>query len=247
MDYAEMSDKLVNLLGLKGKPVAVSLIKREEDIPEDMSEIGPPRRYCQMLQDARFEDTVSLAKAGTHACKGGATAIGLIDYGPNLKTGALYHYKLNKEVSLGVAKRVIDQMPRPAPGSTVATIIAPLDRAPTDPDGARPDVIVIMAGVLAARRIVQAVIYRHGGRFNANFAGIQSTCSDATAYPYISGNINVSIGCDGAAKNAGLADDELVVGIPAELLEEVTETLSQGAPGWDDWQKGRISYVRKDI
>jgi hypothetical protein len=33
MDYAEMSDKLVNLLGLKGKPIAVSLIKREEDIP----------------------------------------------------------------------------------------------------------------------------------------------------------------------------------------------------------------------
>ncbi len=247
MDYAEMSDKLVNLLGLKGKPIAVSLIKREEDIPEDLSEIGPPRRYCQMLQDARFEDTVSLAKAGTHACKGGATAIGLIEYGPNLKTGALYHYKLNKEVSLGVAKRVIDQMPRPAPGSTVATIVAPLDRAPTDPDGARPDVIVIMAGVLAARRIVQAMIYRHGGRFNANFAGIQSTCSDATAYPYISGNINVSIGCDGAAKNAGLADDELVVGIPAELLEEITETLSECAPGWDDWQKGHISYVRKDI
>jgi len=91
------------------------------------------------------------------------------------------------------------------------------------------------------------VIYQHGGRFNANFAGIQSTCSDATAYPYISGDLNVSIGCDGAAKNAGLADDELVVGIPAELLEEITGTLSECAPGWDDWQKGNISYVRKDI
>ncbi len=73
----------------------------------------------------------------------------------------------------------------------------------------------------------------------ANFAGIQSTCADATGYPYISGNMNVSIGCDGAAKNAGLADDELVVGIPAELIEEITETLMLCAPGWDDWQKGR--------
>ncbi len=238
MDYAEMSDKLVNLLGLNGKPIAVTLIKREEDIPGDLSKIESPRRYCQMLQDARFKDTVSLATVDMHACDGGAAAIGFKDYGQIIKTGALYRYKLNKEVSLGVAKRVVDHMPRPAPGSTVATIIAPLDKAPTDPDGARPDVIVVMAGVLAARRIVQAVIYRHGGRFNANFAGIQSTCADATAYPYISGNINVSIGCDGAAKNAGLADDELVVGIPAELLEEVTETLSECAPGWDIWQKG---------
>ncbi|MCD6208104.1 MAG: DUF169 domain-containing protein [Methanosarcinales archaeon] len=247
MDYAEMSNKLVDLLGLKGKPIAVSLIKRTEDIPKSLKEIEKPRRYCQMLQDARFDGTVSLATAETHACKGGAAAIGLIDYGPNLKTGALYHYKLNKEVTLGVAKRVVDQMPRPAPGSTIATIIAPLDHAPTDPDGAVPDVVVVMAGVVAARRIVQAVIYRHGGRFNANFAGIQSTCADATGYPYISGNVNVSIGCDGAAKNAGLADDELVVGIPAELLEEITGTLSECAPAWDDWQKGRVDYVRKSI
>jgi len=247
MDYAEMSDKLVDLLGLKGKPIAVSLIKRAGDIPADLTELEEPRRYCQMLQDARLKGITSLATADTHSCKGGAAAIGLIDYGPNLKTGALYHYKLNKEVSLGVAKRVVDHMPRPAPGSTVATVVAPLDNAPTDPDGAKPDVIVIMAGVLAARRIVQAVIYQHGGRFNANFAGIQSTCADATAYPYITGDVNVSIGCDGAAKNAGLADDELVVGIPAELLGEITGTLSECAPGWDDWQTGRIGYVRKNI
>ncbi|MEA1944917.1 MAG: DUF169 domain-containing protein [Euryarchaeota archaeon] len=247
MDYAEMSDKLVHLLGLKGKPIAVSLIKRQEDIPGELTEIEKPRRYCQMLQDARFKGTVSLATADKHACKGGAAAIGLIDYGPNLKTGALYHYKLNKEISLGVAKRVVDQMPRPAPGSAIATIVAPLDKAPTEPDGAKPDVIVVMAGVLAARRIVQSIIYRHGGRITSNFAGIQSTCADATGYPYISGNINVSIGCDGAAKNAGLADDELVVGIPAELVEEITKTLSECAPAWDDWQKGRIEYVRKMI
>ncbi len=172
MDYAEMSDKLVNLLGLNGKPIAVSLVKREEDIPGDLSKIESPRRYCQMLQDARFKDTVSLATADVHACDGGAAAIGFKDYGQIIKTGALYRYKLNKEVSLGVAKRVVDHMPRPAPGSTVATIIAPLDLAPTEPDGARPDVIVVMAGVLAgkadrsgsnlqARRTVQCKLRRH--------------------------------------------------------------------------------------
>ena len=239
MDYAEMSDKLVDLLGLKGKPIAVSLIKRTEDIPKSLKEIEKSRRYCQMLQDARFDGTVSLATAETHACNGGAAAIGLNDYSQTIKTGALYREKLNKEISLGVAKRVVDHMPRPAPGSTVATIVAPLDKAPTDPDGARPDVVIVIAGVLPARRIVQTQIYRHGGRMTANFAGIQSTCADATGYPYTSGNMNVSIGCDGAAKNAGLADDELVVGIPAELIEEITETLMLCAPGWDDWQKGR--------
>lgn len=232
MDYAEMSNRLVDLLKLNGKPIAVSLLKRKEDIPGELKEIEDLTRYCQMLQNARFKGTVSLATANKHSCKGGAAAIGLEDYPDNIKTGALYLEKLNKEISLSVAKRVVDNMPRPAPGSTVATVVAPLENTPT-----KPDVIVVIGNTLAARRIVQAVIYRHGGRMNANFAGIQSTCADATGSPYTTGEVNVSIGCDGAAKNAGLTDDEMVVGIPEELLEDIVGILAERAPGWDEWMK----------
>ena len=232
MDYAKMSDKLVKLLDLNGKPVAVSLLKRKEDIPEGLKEITKPRRYCQTLQDARFKDVVTLATKDTHACKGGAAAIGLEDYPENIKTGSLYFNKLNKEISLGVAKRVVDNMPRPAPGSTVATIVAPLDKTPTD-----PDVVIVIGNTLVIRRIAQAHIYRHGGRMTANFAGIQSTCADSTGSPYITGEINVSIGCDGAAKNAGLKDDEMVIGIPAEMVEDIVNILAERAPGWDDWMR----------
>ena len=232
MDYAEMSNKLVDMLKLNGKPIAVSLLKRKEDIPAELKEIEDLTRYCQMLQNARFKGTISLATEKKHSCKGGAAAIGLEDYPENIKTGALYFEKLGKEVSLSVAKRVVDNMPRPAPGSTVATVVAPLENTPT-----KPDVIVVIGNTLAARRIVQAVIYRRGGRMNANFAGIQSTCADATGSPYITGEVNVSIGCDGAAKNAGLTDDEMVVGIPEELLEDIVGILAERAPGWDEWMK----------
>ncbi|HJH32319.1 MAG TPA: hypothetical protein C5S50_09145 [Methanosarcinaceae archaeon] len=232
MDYAEMSDKLVNLLGLNGKPIAISLLKRSGDIPDDMEEIKDPLRYCQMLQKARYDGDVSFATSVKHSCKGGAAAIGLEDYPANIKTGTLYFEKLEKEISLGVAKRVVDNMPRPAPGSTVATIVAPLDNTPT-----RPDVVIVIGNTLVARRIAQTVIYKHGGRMHSNFAGIQSTCADATGSPYITGEVNISIGCDGAAKNAGLKDDEMVVGIPEEMLEDVVNVLSERAPGWDDWMR----------
>lgn len=232
MDYTEMSDKLVNLLGLNGKPIAVSLLKRSEDIPDDIEEIKDPLRYCQMLQKARYDGVVSFATSVKHSCKGGAAAIGLEDYPENIKTGALYFEKLEKEVSLGVAKRVVDNMPRPAPGSTVATIVAPLDNTPT-----KPDVVIVIGNTLTARRIAQAVIYKRGGRMHSNFAGIQSTCADATGSPYTTGEVNISIGCDGAAKNAGLNDDEMVVGIPAEMLGDIVTILAERAPGWDDWMR----------
>jgi uncharacterized protein (DUF169 family) len=232
MDYSEISNKLVNILKLEGKPVAVSLLTREDEIPDGMEIVTEPLRHCQMLQNARKKDEITLATDAEHSCKGGAAAIGLIDYPDNIKSGALYFGKLDKEISLGIAKRVVDNMPRPSPGSIVATIIAPLDKTPI-----RPDVIVIFTNVLAARRIVHAVIYRHGGRVTSNFAGIQSTCADAVGSPYTTGQINVSVGCDGAARNAGLTDDELVVGIPAELIEDITDILDQRAQGWDDWMR----------
>ena len=232
MDYAQMSGKLVNLLELNGKPIAISLLKRSGDIPDDMEEINDPLRYCQMLQKARYDGVVSLATSVKHSCKGGAAAIGLEDYPDNIKTGALYFEKLEKGVSLSTSKRVVDNMPRPAPGSTVATIVAPLDNTPT-----RPDVVIVIGNTLAARRIAHAVIYRRGGRMNSNFAGIQSTCADATGSPYTTGDVNISIGCDGAAKNAGLKDDEMVVGIPEEHLEDIVNILAERAPGWDEWMR----------
>lgn len=185
-----------------------------------------------MLQDARFKDVVSFAAKDKHACKGGAAAIGLEDYPENIKTGGLYFEKLGKQISIGVAKRVVDNMPRPVPGSTVATIVAPLDNTPT-----KPDVVVIIGSVIAIRRIAQAIIYRHGGRMTANFAGIQSTCADATASPYLTGEINISIGCDGAAKNAGLKDDEMVVGVPEELIEDIVTILDEHSAAWDEWMR----------
>jgi uncharacterized protein (DUF169 family) len=232
MDYLEMSTKLVDILKLNGKPIAVSLLTRNEDVPEGMEKVDKPVRYCQMLQNARFNDAITLAAEAEHSCKGGAAAVGLADYPDNIKTGALYYNKLGKEISLGIAKRVVDNMPRPTPGSIVATIVAPLDNSPT-----KPDVIIIMGDVLTARRIVHAVIYRHGGRMTSNFAGIQSTCADATGSPYTTGEVNISIGCDGAAKNAGLKDDEMVIGIPAELMEDIVNILDAKAQAWDDWMR----------
>jgi uncharacterized protein (DUF169 family) len=64
-------------------------------------------------------------------------------------------------------------------------------------------------------------------------SGIQSVCSDATAQPYLTGGANFSLGCDGSRKFSGIADDEMVMGIPAELLPELSEAIRvvTAAPG----------------
>jgi uncharacterized protein (DUF169 family) len=41
--------------------------------------------------------------------------------------------------------------------------------------------------------------------------------------------MNATFGCDGSRKNAKIADDELIVGIPAKELESIVSALEKVA------------------
>ena len=232
MELDEMAKCLKDSLDLEFNPVGIVLFRREEDIPGDVEEVEEPYRHCQMVLGASRDGKTYFARKETHSCKGGATGLGLIDWPPNISSGNLYRSKLNKNITQGVARRVVAEMPCPAPGSTVATLIGPLKDLKIT-----PDVIIFIGTPFQARRVSQAVVYKQGGRLSFNSAGIQSFCVDATAVPYLTGNINISMGCDGAAKNAGLKDDEVVVGIPFELLEDICTVFNERHEGWDTWMR----------
>ena len=82
-------------------------------------------------------------------------------------------------------------------------------------------------------KLAQSTLFRLGGRIQSEFAGIQSVCADTCAQTYLTGRVNFSLGCDGSRKFSGIEDGELVIGIPAEMLPEITESLKivAAAPG----------------
>jgi uncharacterized protein (DUF169 family) len=232
MELEEMSKILTDALELTTYPVGVVMFRREDDIPEDLEEIKEATRYCQMVQDARLKGETSFACTDKHGCKGGAAGLGIIDFPLNISSGNLYVSSLKKNISQSVAKRVVSSFPRPAPGSTVGTLVGPLEKLDIN-----PDVAIVVCNPFQARRIIHAIMYKHGGRLNFNTAGIQSFCVDATAVPYLTGDINISMGCDGAAKNAGLEDDFVVVGIPFEMLGDICAVLDEKDKNWDSWMR----------
>ena len=64
-----------------------------------------------------------------------------------------------------------------------------LKHAPFD-----PDVVVIICNPKQAMQLAQAMVYTLGGRFEADFAGIQSICGDAVAGPYTTKRPNITLG-----------------------------------------------------
>jgi len=227
VNYAETSETLKKFLKLSGSPVAFRFVTKKEEVPPEMQELDKTMRHCAMVGLARKEGKIFFSTAEKHECNGGAWALGLRELTESLRTGDFY-YKLGKFESSAACKRTIDRVPHLQTLETYATLYAPLEKTPFD-----PQIVLIVANPWTMLKLAQSVLFRVGGRINAEFAGIQSVCSDACAQTYLNGQVNFSLGCDGSRKFSGIEDGEMVVGIPAELLPEITESLKvvASAPG----------------
>ena len=74
-----------------------------------------------------------------------------------------------------------------------------------------------------------ALNYTNGGRFFPNFAGVGGTCGDTTVIPYLRSAPNFSPGDFGGRTHR--ASEEMIVGIPVTLIEEVVNNLEKlGCP-----------------
>jgi uncharacterized protein (DUF169 family) len=224
---ADASATLTTALGLEGSPVAIAFAGTSGEIPSGMEEIANTVRHCQMVNLARREKKIFYATVGKHECMGGAWALGLRPITETLKNGQFY-YKLGKFASPAACKRTIDRIPHLESGSTFATMYAPLGDAPFT-----PSVVLIVAPPRAMLKLAQAGLFLTGGRIHSEFSGIQSVCADVTAQTFLSGRPNFSLGCDGSRKFSGIEDREMVMGFPAETLDEILHavTIVTAAPG----------------
>ena len=227
INYAEAAEVLKTGLKMSGSPVAFRFVHKKEEIPEGMQKFEGNVRHCTMVDRARREGKIFYATSENHECNGGAWSLGLREITETLKTGDFY-FKLGKFESSAACKRTIDRVAHLDTGYTYATLYAPLEKAPFV-----PQVIVIVASPWAMLKISQSTLFRLGGRIHAEFAGIQSVCADACAQTFMNGKVNFSLGCDGSRKFSGIADGEMVMGIPAEEVPDLVEALKvvTAAPG----------------
>lgn len=227
INYKESEEALKLLLKLSGSPVAFRFATKKEEIPAGMEKLDRTIRHCSMVGLARNEGKIFYSPAENHECNGGAWALGLREITETLKNGDFY-FKLGKFESSAACKRTIDRVPHLGTRDTYATMYAPLEKTPFD-----PQVVLIVASPWAMLKLAQSTLFRVGGRIEAEFAGIQSVCSDACAQTYLNGKVNFSLGCDGSRKFSGINDGEMVMGIPAEILPSIIEALTivAAAPG----------------
>jgi uncharacterized protein (DUF169 family) len=224
-ENVHVSFLLREILQLKWSPIGVRLVKSDET-PKDIPLESIRRlRYCQLLMEAKKGKSATLTRENI-ACPAAAAALGLlpllekISSGEMLKTLGLFD-------SMMAAAITMAQMPRLEQGKIRAVAAAPLEDAKF-----KQDVVIIEDKPEKIMWINLASIYKTGGRLSFNSAVFQACCVDVTVIPYLTKNINISLGCYGCRDSTDIADDECLAGIPIEKLEEILtslKTLSQKA------------------
>lgn len=221
MKFEELSKKLRDTLELKDSPVGVKLIKVGEELPK-ITETAEPIPYCASVARARKGETVLLGK-NKHRCPLGAAILGLINVPKKIVSGEAHH-SAGLFNSPFAASNAVSEIPKIDPETIQATTVFPLEKAPIE-----PEVVILHVRPDQALWLALALNYNRGGRISSSFSGIGGTCGDATVIPYLKNSPNFTSGDFGGRTRR--APEEMIVGIPVSLLEEVVNNLEKlGCP-----------------
>lgn len=209
--------KMKCALELERKIVGVKFLFSKEDFQAaDAKHITNKMNYCVMVKVA-MNGTALKALGDDLACIAGGRALGLIEIddfhrsGRNGKDLGIYRH-------MTTAKNTQDRMSY-CTHKAYGVMVKPLEDY-TD----EPDVVLMVTNPYNVMRILQGYSYFYGMHSTYQMVGNQAICSESTALPYMSNDINVSMLCIGTRHRAGWKDSELAVGIAFNRFE----TLSQG-------------------
>ncbi len=228
MDIKEINNygqELIARLKLKTSPVAVKLLPTGEEIPEGIKKAEEAMRHCQMIDRVRRTGEEFYASIDEQQCKGGAASMGIGQMPPKVASGDFYYSGIKQFGALEAAKLTVDMAPTLPANSNEAVVYAPLNKA-----SFAPDVIVLICNPKQVMLLTQAAMYKEGGRLEVSFAGKQSICSDGVVQAYRDEKIGVTVGCSGSRAYTEIADEEMIIGIPVKLLEDVVAGVEKICP-----------------
>ena len=231
MDVKEINSygqQMIECLKLKTSPVAVKLVLKGGEIPPRIKKVNEVMTHCQFVDRVRRTGEEFYTLDEDQMCKIGSGTLGLNEIPPEVPTGDSYYKEFGLFSTQGAARRTAERMPILPPNSTDAVIYSPLEKA-----SFVPDVVVFICNPKQIMILIQSYMHKNGGRLETSFVGTQSLCAEGVVQTYQEGKIGIGVGCLGSRTFSKMEDEEMVMGIPVELLADVVSGLKDICPKYD--------------
>ena len=218
VDGKKQEELLVALLGLKRRPVGVSLLKTEacyQACGFAEPKYGLP--YCTAVNNASRGRSYKLDLKHDR-CAASAVALGLKPVEEYRLSGQM-HLDLKVYKDLAVSRSVAQDMVY-CQEQNYGVAVCPLGDCQS-----APDLVLIVANAKAAMRILQGYAYHFGQLKNIKMAGMCAMCQECTSYPLVHKQVNLSMLCSGTRCVGRWDENEMAVGIPAEQLPQIIDGI----------------------
>jgi len=218
-DWEKLAQGMECLLRLKTFPVAFKLLKSREtlsDIPQ-LRRMKHKVTLCQLFTVVRtFGWTVGcdLDDIILLMC---ASIIGLTEVPENIKDGTMrgiFWTKTRED-----AKKCEEAIPRLPVGQHEAVLMAPLKHNIFD-----PDIILVYSNPAQMILLINGLQFEDYEVMEFYCVG-ESSCSDVIARCYLRKKPSLTIPCYGERRYGNAQDDELVMALPAEMMEKAVNGL----------------------
>lgn len=217
----QYADTLKGVLGLRGEPVAIKLVRAGEQYPDGYEEPVNAISHCQAVFRARGGESFKLPRE-CQGCAVGASALNMAPTPEKVACGS-FHANIGMHDSEAAAAEMIAER-LIVPFETQGEVVCPLAEADFV-----PDVVTIQDIPERCYWVVPLSTAEKGGRAHFSTSPFQCACEDITAVPVCTGSPNISLGCFGCRKRTDMAADEMAVGIPYSMIPSFAAHLERYA------------------
>ena len=199
---------------LKSFPVAFKLLENKEDLSKIpfMRKLEHKSTLCQLTNLVRSFDWTVGAVAEDFMSVMCPSIIGLAEIPEFMKDGTFRSIVWSKNRADG--KKYENGIPRIPVGKYEAVAMAPLVYNPFD-----PDIVLIYANPAQMMLLINAIQFEDYEVMEFFCVG-ESSCSDAISRCYLTGKPSLTIPCYGERRYGHAQDDELVMAIPADMIDK---------------------------
>jgi dephospho-CoA kinase len=207
------------LMRLKSFPVAFKLLENKKALSEIpfVRRVTNKSTLCQMINLVRNFDWTVGAEVNDFMSVVCPSIIGLADTPDYMKDGTFRSIVWTQ--SRADAKKYEAAIPRLPLGRYEAVALAPLVYNPFD-----PDIVLIYANPAQMILLINALQFEDYEVMQFFCVG-ESSCSDVIARCYLEDKPSMSIPCYGERRYGHAQDDELVMAIPAAMMDKALRGL----------------------
>lgn len=214
-------EELEKRLHLKTFPLAVKLIEKEEDIPEEavrpLRDLGYHMPLCQAFATSRRDGTLMAELKEDMLCFEPVVGYGMAEPPQYFLDG---NNRFPQDVeSLEVGKNYAADFPRLPVGKYIGVISAPLMSV-----NFKPDIVIVYCDSAQLSLLLLAREYKIGYDLKQSLSS-HAACVYSVVPAIQTGECRVAIPCRGDHYFGIAGDDELVFAIPIEQLDDLMEGL----------------------